>query len=157
MKESWGIWRFGNPFLNTLGFFTNLERSLERFRGLTSSPQVSSKQMSYTPRSRRTLQYSCLENPLDRGAWQTTDHGVSKNRTQLSKHLQDFPLKVLHPGNCLSPQKTRVSYPTSQVPSVYLYTLNQHSLQSLTRNHLPSPTLSRLAPGLGWALAPRVP
>ena len=30
------------------------------------------------------LQYSCLENPMDRGAWRTTVHGVSKSRTQLS-------------------------------------------------------------------------
>ena len=30
------------------------------------------------------FQYSCLENPLDRGAWQATVHGVSKSRTQLS-------------------------------------------------------------------------
>ena len=25
------------------------------------------------------LQYSCLENPMDRGAWWTTVHGVAKN------------------------------------------------------------------------------
>ena len=30
------------------------------------------------------LQYSCLENSMDRGAWQTTVHGVSKIQTQLS-------------------------------------------------------------------------
>ena len=30
------------------------------------------------------LQYSCLENPKDRGAWQTTVHGVSKSQTRLS-------------------------------------------------------------------------
>ena len=29
------------------------------------------------------LQYSCLENPMDRGAWQATIHGVAKNQTQL--------------------------------------------------------------------------
>ena len=28
------------------------------------------------------LQYSCLENPMDRGAWQATVHGVAKSRTQ---------------------------------------------------------------------------
>ena len=27
------------------------------------------------------LQYSCLENPMDRGAWRGTVHGVAKNRT----------------------------------------------------------------------------
>ena len=25
------------------------------------------------------LQYSCLENPVDRGAWQATVHGTAKN------------------------------------------------------------------------------
>ena len=25
------------------------------------------------------LQYSCLENPMDRGAWLATVHGVAKN------------------------------------------------------------------------------
>ena len=27
------------------------------------------------------LQYSCLENPMDRGAWQTTVHGAAKSGT----------------------------------------------------------------------------
>ena len=27
------------------------------------------------------LQYSCLENSMDRGAWQATDHGDTKSRT----------------------------------------------------------------------------
>ena len=27
------------------------------------------------------LQYSCLENPLDRGAWQATVHGIAKTPT----------------------------------------------------------------------------
>ena len=30
------------------------------------------------------LQYSCLENPMDRVAWQAIDHGVTKSWTQLS-------------------------------------------------------------------------
>ena len=30
------------------------------------------------------LQYSCLENPMDRGAWQATAHKVTKRWTQLS-------------------------------------------------------------------------
>ena len=30
------------------------------------------------------LQYSCLENPTDRGAWRATVHGVAKSWTQLS-------------------------------------------------------------------------
>ena len=29
------------------------------------------------------LQYSCLKNPMDRGAWQAIVHGVSKSWTRL--------------------------------------------------------------------------
>ena len=35
------------------------------------------------------LQYSCLENPMDRGAWWSTVRGVTKSWTQLS----DFSYK----------------------------------------------------------------
>ena len=37
------------------------------------------------------LPYSCLENPMDRGAWRATVHRVTKSRTQLkclSMHAQ---------------------------------------------------------------------
>ena len=30
------------------------------------------------------LQYSCLENPMDRGAWWAILHGVRESQTQLS-------------------------------------------------------------------------
>ena len=30
------------------------------------------------------LQYSCLKNSMDRGAWQAAVHGVARCRTQLS-------------------------------------------------------------------------
>ena len=33
------------------------------------------------------LQYSCLENPMDRGDWQATVLKVTKNQTQLSMHV----------------------------------------------------------------------
>ena len=40
------------------------------------------------------LQYSCLENPMDGGAWEATVHGVTKSRTRLSDftffHFQHF-------------------------------------------------------------------
>ena len=31
------------------------------------------------------LQYSCLENPMDRGAWPTTVHGIAKIQTRLKR------------------------------------------------------------------------
>ena len=30
------------------------------------------------------LEYSCLENPMDRGAWWATVHGIAKSWTRLS-------------------------------------------------------------------------
>ena len=33
------------------------------------------------------LQYSCLENPMDRGAWRATGHGVAKSWTRLRDSL----------------------------------------------------------------------
>ena len=30
------------------------------------------------------LQYSCLENPMDRGDWGATVHGIAKSQTRLS-------------------------------------------------------------------------
>ena len=36
------------------------------------------------------LQYSCLENSMDRGAWWATVYGVTKSQTQLSTHTHTF-------------------------------------------------------------------
>ena len=38
------------------------------------------------------LQYSCLENPMDRGAWWAAVHGVARSQTRLS----DFTFTFLH-------------------------------------------------------------
>ena len=32
------------------------------------------------------LQYPCLENSMDKGAWQATGHGAAKSQTQLNAH-----------------------------------------------------------------------
>ena len=32
----------------------------------------------------KPLHYSCLENPMDKGTWWATVHGVAKSRTRLS-------------------------------------------------------------------------
>ena len=44
------------------------------------------------------LQYSCLENPMDGGAWWATVHGVTKNRTRLSDFT--FTFSSLSPVLC---------------------------------------------------------
>ena len=57
------------------------------------------------------LQYSCLENPMNGGAWQAAAHGVSKSWTWLSNSLSLFtflhwrrkwqPTPVFLPGESL--------------------------------------------------------
>ena len=43
------------------------------------------------------LQYSCLENPMDRGAWWATVHGVAKSWTQLSEFTSlSFTFMLIH-------------------------------------------------------------
>ena len=41
------------------------------------------------------VQYSCLENPMDRGAWWATVHGVAKSQTRLN----DFTSLDLYRGD----------------------------------------------------------
>ena len=41
------------------------------------------------------LQYSCLENPMDGGAWWAAVHGVAKSRTRLSDFTLTFHIHAL--------------------------------------------------------------
>ena len=41
------------------------------------------------------LQYPCLENPMDGGAWQAAVHGVAKSRTRLSDFTFTFHFHAL--------------------------------------------------------------
>ena len=49
------------------------------------------------------IQYSCLENPMDRGAWWVTVHGVTRVRHDLVTKATNLDLRTLKPtGNwCL--------------------------------------------------------
>ena len=68
--------------------------SLKHFPGGSDSKEFTSNagDLGSIPGSGRSpregngypLQYSCLENPMDRGAWRAAVHGVAKSRTLLS-------------------------------------------------------------------------
>ena len=45
-----------------------------------------------------TLQYSCLENPMDRGAWQATVHRVAKSWTGLKRLSTQSCVEVCEGG-----------------------------------------------------------
>ena len=53
------------------------------------------------------LQYSCLETPMDGGAWEAAVHGVAKSRTRPSDFTFIFHFHALekematHPCSCL--------------------------------------------------------
>ena len=42
------------------------------------------------------LQYSCLENPMDRGAWRATDHKVTKSQTRPKRLSTDACMTSLN-------------------------------------------------------------
>ena len=52
---------------------------------LKNLPAMQKTQFLFSPREEHgnPPQYSCLENPMDRGTWQATVHGVAKSRTRL--------------------------------------------------------------------------
>ena len=60
---------------------------------MVKNPPASAGDTSLNPDSRRSaeeengnsLQDSCLENPMDKGGWWATVHGVAKSRTRLKR------------------------------------------------------------------------
>ena len=54
------------------------------------------------------LQYPCLENPMDRAAWQATVHEVAKSRTRL-KRLSTKQFCVMTPSFALCPLRWSLS------------------------------------------------
>ena len=67
---------FKNPFRFPGGL---LAKNLCASAGDTGSVPESGR--SSGVRNGNPLQYSCLESPMDRGAWQVTVHGVAKSCT----------------------------------------------------------------------------
>ena len=49
------------------------------------------------------LQYSCLENPMDRGAWWAAVHGAAKSRTRLKRQQARTRLTLCNHMNCSPP------------------------------------------------------
>ena len=88
------------------------------------------------------LQYSCLENPMDGGAWKAAVHGVAEGRTRLSDFtfaFCDFPFSL----HC-TPARRPLCFPRAYQTFFYFRTfvcaillpvmpsLNNHRHNSLT-------------------------
>ena len=65
-------------------------QSQTRLKRLSSSSILVYREGDGTP-----LQYSCLENSMDGGAWKAAVHGVAKSRTQLSDFTFTFHFHAL--------------------------------------------------------------
>ena len=59
------------------------------------------------------LQYSCLENPMDGGAWQAAVHGVAKSWTQLIDCTLTFHVHTLE-----KEMATHSSVPSWRIPGM---------------------------------------
>ena len=69
----------------------NLPANAGHARGMSSTSVLG---RSPGVRDGKALQYSCLENPMDRGAWWATVHGVTESQMWLSSMIYILLLKV---------------------------------------------------------------
>ena len=77
--------------------FETFSKSLPSSNNLeTLAEQLADQLSGLDPRDNGTpLQYSCLENPMDQGAWWAAVHGVAKGRTRLSDFTLTFYFHAL--------------------------------------------------------------
>ena len=86
-KQSWSAYHISRDFRNwRVGQRKKTSASLDA-RNLKLATRPLAREGDGTP-----LQYSCLENPMDGGAWWAAVHGVAKSQTRLS----DFTFTVMH-------------------------------------------------------------
>ena len=80
-------------FLTTRKFFLFLCRQIYKqfmFLGIVSSLERPFSNLYFYWGNGNPLQYSCLETPMDRGAWWAEVHGVAKSQTRLSDFTFTF-------------------------------------------------------------------
>ena len=102
------------------------------------------------------LQYSCLENPTNGGAWWATVHGVAESRTRLSNFHFSLPTTATQPfalgsPSPLAPPKLA---PTKQVSPVSLPQLSGGHLEHMAHK-FSSQICGQLGFGALLALSPR--
>ena len=93
-------------------------------------------------------QYSCLENPMDRGAWQAAVHGVAESQTQLKRLSMQPLIQGLHD---LAPWSSFSTFP----PKIHCVHTG-YSLSELQKNHsytLNFPISVNFPPRLGFTFS----
>ena len=99
-------WILARPASQLVLVVKNLPANTGDLRDVGSVPRLG---RSPGERNGNPLQYSCLENPMDRGAWQATVHRVAKSQTQLKlsialdlqkicRYITEFPHMLYPPS-----------------------------------------------------------
>ena len=76
-----GVWLPGSPCVTALSGAAAEKQQ----KGDANEPQLPARTPGSRGAARRGCSGSCLENPMDRGGWQATVHGVAKSWTQLKQ------------------------------------------------------------------------
>ena len=86
-----------NPLESILfpSFPMSLDISSYKFTSSCPSGFLISSMLFYGEGNGTLLQYSCLENPMDGGAWKAAVHGVAEARTRLSDFTFTFHFHAL--------------------------------------------------------------
>ena len=100
--SSWNIW---TPFYDMLRGFCHSSVGKESASNAGDLGSIPGWGRSPGEGNGNPLQYSCLENPMDRGAWRATVHGVENSWTWLNEwHTQPILTECLK-GALFSKQK----------------------------------------------------
>ena len=73
----------------------NFVSFLQQPRNIKMSPNKPGLKLQIGEGNGTPLQYSCLENPMDGGAWWATGHGVTEGQTRLSDFTFPFHFHAL--------------------------------------------------------------
>ena len=92
-EKSWVLWQ-NIPRLTDLGFPGGSDGK-ESACSAGDLRLISGPGRSPGEANGYTLQYSCLENPMDKEVWWVTVHSVSKTQTQLSTYSVSVGLAVI--------------------------------------------------------------
>ena len=85
----------GDKDVEKLKPLCTISRNVQRYNSLLRVAAPQKTKTRITTWSSNSLQYSCLENPMDGGAWWTAVHGIAKSRTRLSDFNFNFHFHAL--------------------------------------------------------------
>ena len=108
-------------------------RQQQRIRWLDSVADSTDMNLSKSPEigNGTPLQYSCLRNPMGRGAWQATIHGAAKSPIRLGTYIPHMYLPYLLALNmCLCIQGSAKTQ--NQENFIYIYN-SKYMWQYLSR------------------------